>query len=351
MRRRAVLAIVAMAGFGGATSAWGMVGLEGGRSMLLIGGAHRSHGYLGVATRDIGEDQMGILHMKVARGAEIVRVDHDGPGCAAGLREHDVILEVNGQTIEGEEQLRKILREIPPGRQVKILISREGNAQTMAAQMANREEVEREAWDRHWSVPDPATEGQKNTDGQKNADAGPARGGAGNGSGNGPGGAVRGGSDPAPRSSGLGFLHANRASGEFDGGGHGIPGTSLLKSKATGVMLEMISPQLAEYFGTANGTGLLVRNVDANGPAEAAGIKAGDVVIRINELPMLSTGDWAKAVRENRGRQVAVTLMREKHEQTLTMTLDGKRRSCLEAPNFFSLSRPAAPAMGPGMML
>ena len=335
MRTRAVLAVVAMAGLSGTALAWAgrnPGAMEGG-VILLRGGSHTTQGYLGVDIRDVGEEQVSSLKLKDGRGAEVIRVDHDGPACTAGVRQHDVILELNGKRVDGEDALRRMLRETPAGRQVKILINRDGQEQTISAQMANREDVEREAWDHHWSVPDPAVEAKA-----PDAPAEPAGQG-------GPGGAVRG-TEPASRARGLGFLHSPGALSNGDGVGHSIIGTSLLKSKATGVMLEMISTQLAEFFGTSTGAGLLVRNVDANGPAQAAGIKAGDVVVRVNQVPMVSPGDWTKAVRENRGRQVDVVLVRDRHEQTLTMTLDGKRRSCLEIPRFFSMSRPVGADSG-----
>jgi serine protease Do len=106
------------------------------------GGGH-AQGYLGVDIRDVSADQMIALKLKEQRGAEIIRVDHDGPAGKAGLREHDVILQMNGKQIEGEDQLRRLLREIPAGRSVTIVLSRDGQQQTVTAQMANRETVER----------------------------------------------------------------------------------------------------------------------------------------------------------------------------------------------------------------
>jgi serine protease Do len=111
------------------------------------GGGH-AQGYLGVDIRDVSADQMIALKLKEQRGAEIIRVDHDGPAGKAGLREHDVILQMNGKQIEGEDQLRRLLREIPAGRSVTIVLSRDGQQQTVTAQMANRETLERDAQQR-----------------------------------------------------------------------------------------------------------------------------------------------------------------------------------------------------------
>ena len=66
--------------------------------------------------------------------------------------------------------------------------------------------------------------------------------------------------------------------------------------------LETMGPQLAEFFGTG-GAGILVHSVDADSPAAKAGLHAGDVVIRANSVKLMTTGDWMKVVRENRGRE------------------------------------------------
>ena len=51
-------------------------------------------------------------------------VDQDAPAGKAGLREHDVILNLNGSQVESVEQLRRMIHEIPPGRLVSLGISR-----------------------------------------------------------------------------------------------------------------------------------------------------------------------------------------------------------------------------------
>ncbi len=87
-----------------------------------------STGYLGIDVRDVNDDELSALKLKDTHGAEIIRVDHDGPAGKMGLREHDVVVQMNGAAIDGEEQIRRMLREIGPGQTVTLMISREGRS-------------------------------------------------------------------------------------------------------------------------------------------------------------------------------------------------------------------------------
>jgi serine protease Do len=91
----------------------------------------------------------------------------------------------------------------------------------------------------------------------------------------------------------------------------------------------VMGPQLAMFFGAAGGAGLLVRSVDTNSPADDAGMKAGDVVVKINSISVANGTDWTKTVHDNKGKPVPVVVLRDKHEQMLTLTPDGKKRSSL----------------------
>lgn len=288
---------------------------------LLTVGWTGSHGYLGVNFRDIAEEQVSALQLKEARGAEVTQVDHDGPACKIGIREHDVILQVNGQAIDGSEQLRRILREIPAGRTVIVVFSRDGQQQTVTTQLANREALERQAWDQHIPVPlpdQPAGVIPKNPD---RADR-----------------------YQTPVSGGLGFLGGRAPSAAVASGPRASDRNligAILPPAYTGAALETLGPQLAEYFGAVGGNGLLVRSIEANSPAASAGLKAGDVVVRVNQVVVASGGDWMRLMHESKGRPVQVTILREKKEQILSLTPDAKHRSSVALP------RPLTPAMAP----
>src|SRR5438309_11916933 len=97
--------------------------------------------YLGVDTRDITPDRLSELKLKEEHGVEVTLVDQDAPAGKAGLKEHDVILSVNGTTVESVEQLRRMIHEIPPGRMVTLGISRNGQPLTFKAQLADRKKT------------------------------------------------------------------------------------------------------------------------------------------------------------------------------------------------------------------
>src|SRR5215471_7949354 len=94
--------------------------------------------YLGVNTQDITPDRVSALKLKDESGVEITTVDQDSPAGKAGLKEHDVILTVNGNKVESVEQLRRMIREIPAGRTAKLGISRNGQPMHFDVQLADR---------------------------------------------------------------------------------------------------------------------------------------------------------------------------------------------------------------------
>src|SRR5579864_1450302 len=97
--------------------------------------------YLGVDIRDVTADRLAALKLKEERGVEITMVDSDAPAGKAGLKEHDVILEFNGTAVESEEQIRRLIREVAPGRTVALGISRDGNLMKISVQLADHSTV------------------------------------------------------------------------------------------------------------------------------------------------------------------------------------------------------------------
>ncbi len=252
--------------------------------------AHASTpGYLGVDVADVDADKAQALKLREVRGAVITLIDHDAPAGQIGLKVNDVVLAINGQNVEGAEQLRSMLREIPPGRKISLEISRDGNIQTLAVQLVDRKAMERDIWakigidaDGIAPVPPPPSMGIVGTD--------------------------------APFSSGF----------------HMSIFTSTLN---VGALVEPLTSQMAEYFGVPGG--LMIKQVARKSEAAAAGFKAFDVILKVGPESINTSADWDRALRSNKGKPVQVTILRDKKQQTLTLQVDSKHRSAVSAPAFF----------------
>ncbi len=268
----------------------------------VMGGTRDKGGYLGITFRDVNDGEVGSLRLKDAHGAEIMMVDHDGPAGQAGLHEHDVVLSMNGVTVEGEDQLRRMLRDLQPGRSVSMLVCHEGTEHTVNATLANRAELEKKAWQKHWTVPQPAAQPQDEA------------------------------SFPAP---------PEAAAAQRPGFGRSfMPGHLLpLTAPYTGATVDVMGAQLADYFGVHDGKGLLVHEVEGNSPAAVAGLHAGDVVTKVNGGVVATKSDWNRALHDGKGKAVSLTVIRDRREQTLTMNPETKKRSSVEEPQ--SLRVPA----------
>ncbi len=229
--------------------------------------------YLGVDIADVSAERLGELKLKEEHGAEVTMVDQDAPAGKAGLHEHDVIVSLNGTAVESAAQLRRMIKEMPPGRVVTLGISRDGQALTLKAQLADRHKSM--AWE------------PKNFDYKFDMPKIP----------------------PIP---------------DFD-----VPVSVVIvhSSLRSGLMVENITAQLGDFFGVKDGKGVLVRSVEKGSRGEKAGFRAGDVVVKVNNQPVRDTSDFTHALRSSPGGSAAVTVMREKREQNLTLTLPEKKDS------------------------
>jgi predicted metalloprotease with PDZ domain len=219
--------------------------------------------YLGVDIRDVTTDRMSALKLKDERGVEITMVDADAPAGKAGLREHDVILDFNGTAIESEEQLRRLIREVSPGRTVTLGISRDGTPMKISLQLADHSAMVAQ------TVPH----------------------------------------IPVIRIPDLG--------NSMD-----IPIAIPTYSAILGAQTENLTRQLGEYFGVKNGAGVLIRSVEKSSVAEKAGLKAGDVIIRADNEKLTDRSDLNHILRSHHTTgKMTLVVMRDKHEQTITITL------------------------------
>ena len=242
--------------------------------------------YLGVDTQDITPERLSTLHLKEESGVEVTMVDQDAPAGKAGLKEQDVILTLNGEKVASVEQLRRMIRETPPGRVITLGISRNGQPMIFKVQLADR----------------------------KNSFA----------------------HDFGPKSKDFHFempaMPAMPMMPEID-----MPVSVVVvhSSARSGLMIENLTPQLGDFFGAKNGEGVLVRSVERGSRAEKAGFHAGDVIIKVNGEAVHDAGDFSHALRSRKENNTAsVNILRDRKEQTLTLQLPDRKQSQLNSESF-----------------
>jgi serine protease Do len=213
--------------------------------------------YLGIGIQEITAERAKALKLRDEAGVEVTRVAPDSPADKAGLREGDVVLQYNGMKVEGLEQLSRLVRETPVGREAKLDIFRNGAPLTLTATIGGH----------------PMLPGM--TDGFS--------------------------------------FHMPDVPRPIQG----------LRSPMLGVEAESIDGQLAQYFGVNDG--VLVRTVMKGSPAEKAGVKAGDVIVRVNEGKVTTPAEISAHLRAAHGKPVPVAVMREHKE--ISMTVDTEPRS------------------------
>ena len=227
--------------------------------------------YLGVGVAEISAERVKALKLKEERGVEVTKVDDDSPALKAGLKAGDVVLDYNGQRIEGTEQFVRMVRETPEGRQARLLISRDGNTQTLTATIAARKGY---------------------------------------------------GTLEAPK------LDQERLAAALDRFRFQIPDTPQvfmgMRSGGLGIEAESISAQLAEYFGVKDG--VLVRSVGKDSAAAKAGMKAGDVITKVDGTSVSQPQEITRALRTLREKRTfPVIVVRNHKDMTLSVTLEASR--------------------------
>lgn len=89
-----------------------------------------------------------------------------------------------------------------------------------------------------------------------------------------------------------------------------------------GVMIQEVTPELAQSFGLDKPRGALVGQVLADGPAQQAGVKAGDIIIAFNGQPVPTSKDLPLMVGRTRpGVSLPLTVIRDGKEQALTVRI------------------------------
>ena len=226
----------------------------------LVGGS-----YLGVNLAELDSTRAKELKLRDVYGVEITRVEEGSPADKAGIKPNDVVQEYNGQRVEGMEQFGRLVRETPAGREVRLLISRNGTPQTITATVAARKV---KAF----------------------------------------GGNIK---ELFPQ---MPEIHIPDMPQMF----------TTWRSPMLGVEAESLGSQLATFFGVKEG--VLVRSVVKDSAAEKAGIKAGDVITKVDTEKVTTPNELSSAVRSASSKKTfSVEFVRERKETSVNVTVEDGR--------------------------
>lgn len=219
--------------------------------------------WLGVKIDDVTAERAKELKLPGEYGVEVKDVEADSPAAQAGLQAGDVIVAFAEERVHSAAQLRRLVEETPVGRKVAVQVSRGGQLRSLEVALAERPA---QVWGRRIRIPE--------------------------------------------------FTLPRIEIPDFD--------FHLYTSRGRlGISGDELTPQLAEYFGVKQGKGVLVKEVLAGSPAAQAGLKAGDVIVRVDTDEVGDLSGLRRALaRERSTREVTLTIIRDRREQALKVVLE-----------------------------
>jgi membrane-associated protease RseP (regulator of RpoE activity) len=260
--------------------------------------------WLGVETQEVTSEKAKEYKLPEERGALLGKIVPDSPASKGGLRANDVVTEINGQHVEGAQQFRRMIREIPSGRTVQLTVWRDGRSQTISVTLGKGEELHRNTMR--------VTPGMPGTFAFRMPDMPEI--------------------PDLPEAPDTGVVEIPGMP-SLDWNGPVVIGGG----PRLGIDAEDLSGQLGSYFGAPEGEGILVRGAISGSPAEKAGLKAGDVIISLNGERVRSVGDLRQKLAtthiskdkdkdadkdaEGTNRTVKLGVLRNKSEISLSVEL------------------------------
>ncbi len=204
-------------------------------------------GWLGVRIQTVTDDIADSLGMNGSYGALVAGVTEGGPAEDAGIEAGDVILSFNGEKVPSMRDLPRMVADTDIGVDVPVELLRDGETVTIPVTLGRLEEAEKTVL---------ATGGDEETSG-----------------------------DDATE----------------------VEQTTLL-----GMTLSAMTDALREEFDLAEDVnGVVVSEVDPNGPAAEKRVQAGDVIVEVAQEPVSSPADVQEKVDalEEDGRKTALLLL------------------------------------------
>ncbi len=221
-------------------------------------------GWLGVYIQDITKDMKEALDLKSKRGVLVRDVIEDSPADEAGIKQEDVIIKFDGKKVLNSSNLTRLIRGSSPGEEVELKILRDGKEKTLTVTLGKRP---RDQLSYEYEF------------------------------------------EPF-------FGEAKRMkphSYSF----------SVFSGSRIGAKVQDLTEQLGNYFGVEDGEGALITQVEEDMPAYKAGLKAGDVIVEVDEEKIEDTEDLMDAIsKKKEGDKVEIKVIRNRKPESFVVEIE-----------------------------
>lgn len=300
--------------------------------LLTVAGPAAADGYLGVMLQEVSPSMGKALQLGDRPGVLVNDVVDDSPAAKAGLQDGDVILELNGRPATDQAELTKAVRELAPGAKAELLVLRDGRQVKLPVEIGERAaggdaldlarlrrleglEALKELKDlkelkelKELEHLDALKDFEWLEDGDTKVMILPK------------------GEGRAPRA----FFEGE----DGDGRERRFVIRRFDEDRGwLGVHLDALNGQLGEYFGVKDGAGVLVTEVVDGSPAAAAGLRAGDVIVKAGDTEVASPDALHEAMAGTKpGEKLDLQLLRKGNRQKVTATLGEMPKTAIAPP-------------------
>ena len=298
-------------------------------------------GWLGVSTQPTDSDLKKGLDLK-QDGLLVNQITRDSPADRAGLKKGDVILSYNSRSVTTPEQLRDLVRNTAPGRSVALGLWRDGARKSVDVKVGDISDSGDEDSSDAPVPPEPPSPpsppGSKSSTRIERGDDGDVR-------------MWVDGRELTDDEIKDKLKDMKVKMKSLDGDGtwswDGSPGMQWYSAPSSrrgrlGVRIDDLNKDMAEALGVTSGKGALVREVIEDTPAQKAGIRAGDVIVKVGTTTVDDSDDLTRALRDQDAGKVNIDVLRKGSKRTVSVDIPARDevRSRSMAPRAYSFRIP-----------
>jgi S1-C subfamily serine protease len=248
-------------------------------------------GKVAAEIQEKGKVQRGWLGLSIDQDEEgrieVVGVDEESPAELAKLKEGDVILKFGDQDVMSTQMLASEIRKRKPGEDITLKVERDGKPLEVKVKLGEYPEAEakRELELRFPRLFPPIPPPMAVT--------------------------------PKDKASKSPNVFVSPKAREF----------SWERRKFVGVYLDELNTEMSDYFGVKEGTGLLVNRLTDKGPAQKAGLRVGDVIVKAEGKRVETVNELSGIVQDKKkGDKVKLEILREKKPLTFDVEVEEEER-------------------------